>query len=247
MRSNTTRFQRATHSPNVQSGASVQSLRMMAVSDVEVRRMSNQIFLSYRRADSQAACDLIFVSLIQAFGKQEVFRDVNSIAAGADFRFAVEQALKRARVTLILIGPQWLYIADDGGHRRLNDPQDRVRQEVELALQSNLVVLPVLVQNAVMPRESDLPASLGPLAYRNARAVRPAPYYAGDLQALIAEIKQYLPAQQRAQPVRQVIGATRAFFGYALTLVTIALTVIALSTWFNIPYLSDFVRRLLGH
>lgn len=208
--------------------------------------MSNQVFISYRRSDSQATCDLITQSLRMAFGEHEVFRDVTTIAAGEDFRLAIESGLQHARVALILIGPTWLSVTDASGQRRLDDPQDRVRQEVEQALRRNIVVIPVLVQHAASLRESELPQSLGPLAYRNARAVRPDPDYQRDIEALTEEIRDYLPEPVRSHPVRKVTGAARTAAGFMMSLITIVLTVLALSTWINIPYLSDFVQRLIG-
>jgi hypothetical protein len=208
--------------------------------------MSNQVFISYRRSDSQGACDLITSSLRAALGEHEVFRDVTTIAPGADFRLAIEEGLNHARVALILIGPTWLTVTDAAGQRRLDDPQDRVRQEVEQALRRNIVVIPVLVQNAAPLRESELPLGMGPLAYRNARAVRPYPDHPRDIEALIEEIRDYLPVPIRSHPVRKLTGALRTTLGFTMSLITVVLTVMALATWITIPYLSDFVQRLIG-
>lgn len=209
--------------------------------------MPNTIFISYRRADSQLVCDRIYDSLRKAFGNDQVFRDVNTIAGGVDFRLAIEQALKSARVELVLIGPQWLTITDESGARRLDGPQDRVRQEIEMALRTNIIIVPALTQQATMPRESELPPAIGPLAYRNSRVVRPDPDYERDIQALIHDIAQYLPAPPRALPIRSAIGMARRTFGFALSFLTIVLTAISLATWINIPILSDLIKRLLGH
>jgi TIR domain len=212
--------------------------------------MTNQIFVSYRRKDSQLVCDRLYGSLTEVFGTGQVFRDISTIAGGFDFRLAIEQAMQTAKVVLVLIGPQWLPVTDGQGHRRLDDPNDRVRQEIELALRKNLIIIPVLVQQATMPRESELPPSLGPLAFRNARVVRPDPDYARDVQAVIRDVAEYLPPPARSRsmrPIRSTLGRSRRLVGSALSLLTLLLTVLSLATWINIPLLSDFVRRLLGH
>lgn len=209
--------------------------------------MSNKIFISYRRTDSQLVCDRIYGSLTDVFGAGQVFRDISTIAGGLDFRLAIEQALTGAKVVLVLIGPHWLTASDELGRRRLDNPNDPVRQELELALRKNLIILPLLVQQATMPRESELPPSLGPLAFRNARVVRPDPDYPRDMQAVMRDLAAYLPAPARPRPVRSAIRLSRRAVGSALSILTLVLTVLSLATWINIPLLSDLIRRLLGH
>ena len=210
-------------------------------------KMTNQIFLSYRRTDSQLVCDRLYGSLTEVFGAGQVFRDISTIAGGRDFRLAIEQALVGAKVVLVLIGPHWLTATDAQGRRRLDDPSDPVRQELELALRKHLILLPLLVQQATMPRESELPPSLGSLAFRNARVVRPDPDYLRDLQAVLHDLATYLPAPARTRPLRSAVRLSRKTVGSALSLLTLVLTVLSLATWINIPLLSDLVRRLLGH
>ena len=52
--------------------------------------------------------------------------------------------------------------------RRLDDPSDFVRIEIEAALQRNVPVIPVLVDGAAMPRAGELPDSLKKLTRRQA-------------------------------------------------------------------------------
>jgi hypothetical protein len=209
--------------------------------------MTNKIFISYRRKDSQVVCDRIYGSLIETFGTDGVFRDISAIAAGTDFRVAIERALQSAQMVLVLIGPQWLTITDDLGRPRLADPNDQVRQEIELALRKNLIIIPILVQQATMPRESDLPPSLSALAFRNARVVRPDPDYPRDMQTVIRDLAEYMPALPRTRSVRFALGVSRRAIGSVASILTLVLTALSLATWINIPILSDLVRRLLGH
>ena len=50
-----------------------------------------------------------------------------------------------------LIGRQWMTATDEEGHRRLDDPDDYVRSEVQAALERGVRVIPVLVDGAKPP------------------------------------------------------------------------------------------------
>jgi hypothetical protein len=118
------------------------------------------IFLSYRRQDSQSATGRLADHLDANFGAARVFRDHDSIVAGEDFVDAIRRSVEVATVLLVVVGPRWLNAADGTGRRRLDDPHDFVRLEIELALAGDVAVVPVLVEDATMPSETDLPPSL---------------------------------------------------------------------------------------
>jgi hypothetical protein len=63
-------------------------------------------------------------------------------------------------------------MTDAAGKRRLDDPKDTVRQELQTALSSGMRVFPLLVGGAKMPPEEELPGELQALARRNALEVR---------------------------------------------------------------------------
>ena len=69
---------------------------------------------------------------------------------------------------LALIGPYWLAKGDDGA-RRIDEPDDWVRLEIEMGLgHPDVSVVPVLLDGAKMPEEEQLPESIRALARRNA-------------------------------------------------------------------------------
>jgi TIR domain len=150
--------------------------------------MSN-IFICYRRADSQSATGRIYDHLVQAFGKNAVFIDVDNIPAGVDFRSAIDATIQRSAVMLVIIGPGWLTAADANG-RRLDQINDRVRIEVESGLLRRMPVIPVLVDGARMPEARELPPTLSQLAYQNGREVQPNPHFQMDINRLIDSIAQ---------------------------------------------------------
>src|SRR4051812_30654889 len=122
-----------------------------------------QMFICYRRADSQHVTGRIRDRLAGTFHPQGVFLDVHSIAPGVDYAHLLE-VLSQCQAVLVVIGDCWLNICDEHGKRRLDRPDDAVRIEIETALRLKLFVVPLLVGTARMPCKTDLPESLGPLA-----------------------------------------------------------------------------------
>ncbi|GAA1286929.1 TIR domain-containing protein [Saccharothrix xinjiangensis] len=129
---------------------------------------SGKVFLSYRRADTRHLVGRLADRLVERFGEDRVFCDVDSIAAGEDFAEVVEREVNACTVLLAVIGPGWLDAADGQRRRRLDDGDDLVAFEVRTALARGIRVIPVLVDGASMPPADRLPAGLAPLAGRNA-------------------------------------------------------------------------------
>ena len=127
-----------------------------------------RIFLSYRRDDTAGHAGRLRDALAARFGPERVFMDLESIRAGDDFVEIVKKAVDSSGVVVVVIGRQWLSASDKKGNRRLDNPQDFVRLEVETALRRGARVIPALVQHAEMPAEDALPEPLAKLARRNA-------------------------------------------------------------------------------
>jgi TonB family protein len=117
--------------------------------------------------------------------------DVDTLEPGVDFVEAIEQAVGSCEVLIVVIGREWLTIRDAAGQRRLDDPADFVRLEVETALERKIRVIPVLVQDALMPRIDELPPSLVRLARRNAIEISDA-RWAYDVDRLARTIQSIL-------------------------------------------------------
>ena len=127
-----------------------------------------RFFLSYRREDAAGHAGRLSDHLLDRFGVGSVFVDVDSIEAGADFTAEIERAITGADAVLVVIGPGWLDARTSSGSRRLEEPGDFVRREVEAALGSETRVIPVLVGGATMPTEAELPETITAFARRNA-------------------------------------------------------------------------------
>jgi formylglycine-generating enzyme required for sulfatase activity len=162
--------------------------------------MGTSIFISYRRVDSSDVTGRIYDRLISAFDRNSVFKDVDSIPFGVDFRDHLDRAVSQCQVCLAVIGRTWLEVEDKGGRRRIDSSQDFVRLELESALRRNIPVIPVLVSGARMPAPDQLPFSLQSLAYRNAAQVRSDPDFHRDMDRLIAGIQQHFGGAQTLPP-----------------------------------------------
>jgi hypothetical protein len=121
------------------------------------------IFLSYRRINTSGYAGRLADSLEKHFGEGSVFQDIEAIAPGSNFVQAIDAAIARCQVLLVLIGDTWLTECGSDGSPRLSDPADFVRLEVAAGLRSGMPVIPVLVRGARMPAESALPDDLKPL------------------------------------------------------------------------------------
>jgi len=146
----------------------------------------DSIFFSYRRDDTADVAGRIYDAFAARFGRARLFKDVDSIPPGADFGAYIKGILPGCRVALVLIGPHWAEARDAQGARRLDDPADWVRIEIETALaQDGVHVVPVLINGAQLPRAEDLPESLQPLLRRNAAVVRRDPDFRDDVERLM--------------------------------------------------------------
>jgi hypothetical protein len=135
--------------------------------------LPGRIFVSYRRQDTAWPAGRLYDVLVDHFPAEQVFKDVDNIDPGDDLVERITAAVAACHVLLALIGQQWLTITDETDRRRLDNPEDHVRLEIETALTRKLRVIPILVDEARMPRANQLPATLAPLARLNAVEINP--------------------------------------------------------------------------
>jgi hypothetical protein len=153
------------------------------------------IFISYRRADSQAITGRVHEKLVEKFGAETVFMDVDTIPKGKDFSEYYKGWLKdRAAIMLVIIGKKWATMkskADEQELPRIHQEDDHVRIEVATALAiTDLTIIPVLVEGADMPKPEDLPESLHRLTRLNGAAVRHDPDFGSDIKKLLMAIEK---------------------------------------------------------
>jgi hypothetical protein len=153
--------------------------------------MAGNIFINYRRDDDAGFTQALYSRLEQAFPAESLFMDVDNIAPGLDFVQVLNDQVARCDVLIAVIGKNWLQASDEIGERRLNNPEDFVRVEIESALAQKKRVIPVLVNDATMPRSTDLPESLKGFARCNAVRLSHERFRA-DAQGLIRALQDVL-------------------------------------------------------
>jgi hypothetical protein len=173
--------------------------------------MAGKIFINYRRADSSGTAGRLHDRLAQAFGRKNLFMDVDQIPAGADFVEYLNSQLAACDVFLAVIGPNWLDAKNHAGGRRLHDPGDLVATEISAALARNIRIIPVLIDGARMPDASELPEPLKPLVRRHAIALHH-DHFGRDAEALIKKVRGVQGAEALRPGRRPALIATVAAF-----------------------------------
>jgi hypothetical protein len=172
-----------------------------------------KVFISYRRSESLKDSSRIYDYLSDHLPDANVFKDVHSISKGDDFRTVIRKALWTTDAVLVLISPKWLSMRLGNGTRRLEDPGDYVRLEVQSALEraGDCLVIPVLLNGARMPAEAELPEVLRSLAFLNAEVIRTDSDFLRDMQAIVERIRDYCGETEEFRvPSREHIAAATA-------------------------------------
>jgi hypothetical protein len=157
------------------------------------------VFISYRRDAGAGYAGRIADALVEHFGEDKVFRDIDSLEPGLDFVEAVERAIESSEVLIAVVGKNWLDVTDAAGQKRLENPDDYVRTEIATALKRNIRVIPLLIQEAAMPSARELPDDLAPLSRRNAFVIHDSSWR-DDIQRLIAALDRAIKGDRPVTP-----------------------------------------------
>jgi hypothetical protein len=180
------------------------------------------VFISYRQADSKAWAAFLRDELIDVFEQEQIFLDHDTLRAGS-WRDQIGSAVAQCNVTLVVIGKQWLTATDEQNLRRLDRPDDVHRQEIAQALaHADMSVIPVLVDNAVMPGAEHLPEDIRSLSECQARRFSDnAAHREVDVRELTADIERAGGMRRRKAALANAVrfvpfvldeGAARAAF-----------------------------------
>lgn len=211
----------------------------------------DHFFISYRREDSADVTGRICEQLRKHFGTEAVFVDVDKIPLGVDFRTTLDEKLNQCRVFLAVIGRSWLTVSTEDGERRLDQPNDFVRIEIETALARDIPVIPILVHGISMPPAEELPKSLRPLAFRHAIAVRADPDFRHDIERLVSGLERHVSKDSsvRAQGPESSPAAAESSDGvYQSTIAVLAGVLIAIEILLLIAFFltDDTTPRTIG-
>ncbi|MFJ3672242.1 toll/interleukin-1 receptor domain-containing protein [Streptomyces sp. NPDC090106] len=146
------------------------------------------VFINYRRGEHTGTVEGLDLELARYFGRDQVFLDSPSLLPGQRYADTLAERVADCDVLLAVLHPGWAESRDEAGVRRLDEPRDWVRREIQWALESGRFVVPVLLDGARMPAASELPETIRALAGRNALRLREA-HWAADLAALVAAVE----------------------------------------------------------
>jgi len=148
------------------------------------------LFISYRRQDSGDHVDRLCELLQERLPDAEIFRDISGISIGQGWLEKLELAIKKADIVLAIIGMGWAG-KDESGMRRLDERNDVLRRELTLALKEDVKIIPVLVNDASMPKREDVPSELRAIAQTQAFSLRHSSFNE-DLQELASGLREIL-------------------------------------------------------
>jgi tetratricopeptide (TPR) repeat protein len=164
----------------------------------------NSVFISYRHMDTWEAAALIRVLLHERFKETDIFWDIESIDPGDDWQKAIEDTYARCKALIAVIGPEWTGTDSSGSGRAIDNPNDWLRREIEAAVARGILILPVLVNEAEMPRPDELPPSLAPLTNHQAVSLR-RDDHRSQIDRLIRKLEPVLePAVDRSDQLYQL-------------------------------------------
>ncbi|HSE19249.1 MAG TPA: toll/interleukin-1 receptor domain-containing protein [Pyrinomonadaceae bacterium] len=157
------------------------------------------IFVSYRRDDTSGHAGRLADRLVEHFGRNRIFMDIDTIEPGEDFVTVIETHVGSCEILIAVIGQKWL-----AGTGRLDNPNNFVRLEIATALRRNIRVIPVLVQRANMPKAEDLPEDLVKLTRRNAIELTDLRWQT-DVDQLISVLEKVLAKEVKAEQQPQKV------------------------------------------
>ena len=209
-----------------------------------------RIFISYRRSDSSGHAGRLYDYLKNYFGEERIFFDVDAIKPGTNFEQRINSELDNSETVLVLIGNQWLDSKDKEGNRRLENPHDYVRFEVESALNKNITVIPILLQDTQMPAPTVLPQTMYDLSRRNAVRLND-DHWTSDCNFLAGIIKNTLRVsrslkERKTRRYRLIVIALTAF----VALLTVLFQIYDLSyfpEWFNLALKLLLILAVIGN
>lgn len=197
-----------------------------------------RFFICYRRDDSKSVSSRIYDRLAAEFGRQNVFKDVNVIPAGVDFREFIQNEIAKTDTVLVIIGTRWVSLLQ----QRAQDPADYVRIEIESAFKQGKRVIPVLVEGARPPTAADLPESIVRLAYLNTARVDDDPDFHPHMDKLVAQLIESSP---RRRPLnRRVVAGVAGVVAVASAM--FLLSAVLTQDFTTTPPLDDSARAALN-
>ena len=146
------------------------------------------IFISYRRGEMGHWMAALLVSKFEeVFGRNSTFFDAGSISGGQQWDSKIRTSLEQSMIVVTLINKDWKI-------ESLYHSNDWVFEEIRLALENNLFLLPVVMEGSKMPLSEDLPKEVEEFARRQAYFIdsRSVNIFDSSIKAISEDIKNLL-------------------------------------------------------
>jgi hypothetical protein len=157
-----------------------------------------KIVILCRTSDAFGISGRIYDCLRKTFGRGAVFLDdLDRVGTSPDPRRLREitDRSREADILLVSIGQNWL--------NGISEEADPVRSVLRVALETGVVITPVLVNGATMPAADQIPSDIRNLTYRSTAAIDPGPDFDRDIERLIHAVANVVGAAVPPRPVVQ--------------------------------------------
>jgi hypothetical protein len=172
---------------------------MSVTTEMPPRAEEQKVFICYRREETAPYAGRIYDAMVQRFGVDNVFMDLD-LAPGIDFVDRITKVVSGCVALIVVIGPSWAKLENEDGTRRIEDPDDFVRLEVQTGLhRDDVLLIPALVGGARMPRREDLPPELQGITRRNALELSEG-RWRYDVGRLLSTLDELLPEAGVPEP-----------------------------------------------
>jgi TIR domain len=173
-------------------------------------RRSQLIFISYRGSDQNWATELVYARMTEAFGVDAVFKAGNTLRVGDDFPAILRSEAASCPVMLACIGPGWLTATAPDGGRRLDSPDDWVREEIAISLRAGNHLVPLLLGNrneVELPKPDLVPDSIRAMVDRQALWLAPGRGLDATIPMLVDQLVELVPELAERRRDRSTAGA----------------------------------------
>ena len=152
--------------------------------------MSQQpkIFISYRRVDEPDFVGRMYDHFVCRYGEENVFMDLD-IPDSVHFEKYIIKEVDESAVLVAVIGPQWLELLKEKSE---SDEEDYLVKEIERALDKGIMIAPICIKNAPVPKKDKLPSGIQKILDYQSSHVRSGSDFRDDMKKRIGFIDQRL-------------------------------------------------------
>ena len=169
-----------------------------------------EIFINYRRDDVPGQVGRLYGRLVDHYGDECVFMDVESLVLGQRFEQVILERIKQAKVMLVVMGPNWQAVRP-----RPDGEPDLFQVEVETAIANNTTISALLIDRTTVPDTKALPAALQKVFDRQTFSIRQEAFNR-DVSALIEGLeKTNIKPSRRHQRRRVEAGLAAGGWPYS--------------------------------